>query len=197
MSEQTRTSLGDIAARISEWHSWLRGAGSDDQGGKARKRNTAALADLRRCSDTRDVMLTWPFGRLVRMAFPEVAERSVRDAVSAADIAALARTALLMSRASRVTTGPKGRVPRLMAEIPEGSRIPAVGRGRANILLSSPDPDEACRSLLSLMPLLGGGEPALDPGDLYRAMRWWDGTKTDWAMNYYAALPPEEKAAAA
>jgi len=141
-------------------------------------------------------MLTWPFGRLVRFTFPEVVERSVKDVVDAADIAALARTALLMSRAGRAATGPDGRVARLMAQVPEGGGVPAVSRARANILLSSPDADEACRALLSLLPMLGGGEPTLDPADLYRAMRWWDDAKTDWAMNYYAALPADEKAAA-
>jgi CRISPR type I-E-associated protein CasB/Cse2 len=180
---------------IAEWHAWLRGTGSED--GDPRKGNAAALAELRRCSDAREVMLTWPFGRLVRMVFPQVAGGGI-ETVHRDDIAALARTALIMSRVGRVGAEPLtlGRVPRLMAQTAEGSRVPAVGRVRANVLLSSPDPDEACRSLLSVLPLLGGGEPTLDAGHVYRAMRRWNDVKTDWAMEYYASLPTDEKAGA-
>jgi len=186
---------GEIGRRINEWHAWLRGSQAE---GKERKANAAALAEIRRCATPGEVMLTWPFGRLLRMAFPQVATAGV-EAVQGKDIEALARTALVMSRASRSGAEPptQGRVPRLMAQIPEGGRAPAVGRVRANILLASPDEDEACRTLLSLLPLLGGGEPVLDAGHVLRAMRRWDEAKTDWAMEYYAALPPDEKADAA
>lgn len=188
-----RTTIGD---RIAVWHGWLRGTAPESEGGEARKGNAAALAELRRCSDTREVMLTWPFGRLVRMAFLRVADGGI-EAVGG-DIAALARTALIMSRVRRAGAEPPtlGRVPRLMAQVAEGSRMPAVGRVRANVLFSSPDADEACRSLLSILPLLGGGEPTLNAGHVHRAMRRWDNAKTDWAMDYYAALPLNEKTAA-
>lgn len=183
-----------IGSRIAEWHLWLRGGEVPDKGG--RKDGGAALAELRRCSDTREVMLTWPFGRLLRMAFPQVAGGI--KAVRGDDIAALARTALIMSRVGRCGAEPPtlGRVPRLMAQVAEGSRAAAVGRVRANVLLSAPDPDEACRSLLSVVPMLSGGEPTIEPGHLYRAMRRWDETRVEWAMEYYASLPTDEKNAA-
>lgn len=198
MSEREKTSLGHVRETITQWHGWLRGTVSEDGSDAPRKGNTAALAELRRCADARDVMLTWPFGRLVRLAFPAV-EFSGVESLSRDDIAALAHTALIMSCAERAGAKPPtfGRVPRLMAQIPEGGRAPVVGRVRANVLLSSPDADEACRSILSVMPLLGDGKPTLDPGHLYHAMRRWDHVKTDWAMDYYAALPLDEKAGAA
>lgn len=187
---------GAIGQAISEWHDWLRGTEPDKDGAGTRKANAAALAELRRCTDAREVMMTWPFGRLVRRAFPQTERDGVTDDLRH-DIEALAHTALIMSRAKEaggVALPNRGRVPRLMAEVPEGGQHPAVGRVLANVLLSAPDAEEACRSLLSILPLLGGGEPVLDPVQLYRAMRWWDRVRVDWAMDYHVALPADEKA---
>lgn len=194
MSETKGTAA--IGRAIADWHFWLRGANLDEDGGGGRKANTAALAELRRCTDAREVMLTWPFGRLVRMAFPQT-QRDGVAAVTRHEIEALARAALVISRA-RETSGDAARssVPRLMAAVPEGGNHPAVGRVRANVLLSAPDAEEACRSLLSVLPLLGDGEPALDPMQIYRAMRSWDRVRVDWAMEYHVALPDDEKARA-
>ncbi len=185
MSDASTKSVG---LRIAAWHRWLTGkaaAGPDaGEGSGDGQANIGALSDLRRCADGRDAMLTLAFGRLVATVHPAAATAGTSE-LSPEEIAALGRTALIMSRVERCGSGPPhaGYIPRMMAATAQGRAAPAVGPVRAAVLFAAPDADEACRCLLSLLPLLE--DAILDPGRVYAAMRWWDSEKRRWAMDYH------------
>ena len=194
MSERIGQS-GNARSRIAEWHRWLTGRtvaadeGPDDRQADGTG-NTGALADLRRCVDARDVMLTYAFGRLIVSMHPTAVVVGTSD-LHPDDISALARTALILSRVDRCGFAAPhfGKVPWLMASAVGERKTSCVSLVRASVLFSAPDADEACRCLLGLLPLLQGGSPKLDPGDVHFAMRWWDKARRSWAMDYYAMAP--------
>lgn len=185
------TKRRDFGRPIATWHRWLTGRSPlDEDDSSAEKKlagNLRALSDLRRCTDARDAMLTIGFGRLVAFVHPAAAAMGATT-LHPDEISALARTALIMSRVTRCRfQAPDfGRIPQMMSAQVKNRNMPCVSTNRAAVLFSAPDANEACRNILSILPLLRDGMPELDPGHIYQAMRWWDDTRRRWAMDYHA-----------
>jgi CRISPR type I-E-associated protein CasB/Cse2 len=164
-----------IRTKLIEWHNTL------NQDRKSR-------AELRRCANADDVILTPAFAKLMNIVYGNYQSGQSENYKWRFKIDTLAKTALILSgfdsvpQEGEILAEGKMAATKLASKMAatNGSR-PAVSEMRANVFFRSANNTEACRVLRTLTPQI---EPC-DPLDIFNAMKDWDRFRKQASMDYH------------